>query len=64
MKKVLLYFFSAAAMSDFILDYEVSNAEVNSRDFTLSAYLSHEQVEAACTYYGAFLDWQQIVVES
>lgn len=55
MRIVILIFPDTLMMSDFIMQCRISNAEVNSRDLTLTAVLSEKQIEVACAKYQAFL---------
>jgi hypothetical protein len=55
MQKVVLIFEDITIMTEFILAYRLSHAEVDSREISLTAFLSEEQVTTAFEKYGALV---------
>jgi len=55
MKKVELIFPDTTTMASFILEYNVSKAEVNSLLCSLVAIMTEEKIVVACTTYRAIL---------
>lgn len=55
MKLVELIFPNAAALTEFILNEQVSAAEVDSKERVLKVLLSDVQIVLACTKYGAII---------
>lgn len=55
MKQVVLIFPDTATLFDYIFAYEISNAEVNSRELSLTTVLTEEQIVLASTKYSAVL---------
>lgn len=53
MKRTVLLFPNASAIADFVLENEVNNAEVNSREQKLTAELTDQEIALACTQFGA-----------
>lgn len=57
MKSVILIFPDAVRMAHFVLTNDVSNAEANTKELSLTAYLNEEQISIACSLYGAYLKY-------
>jgi hypothetical protein len=55
LNKVILIFHDTISIAEFILQNKISGAEVNTREKALSAVLSEEEIEIACTAYRAIL---------
>lgn len=55
MKKVILIFPDSATIADFVIIHGISNTEVNSKELTLTAFLTEEQIVIASTMYGAIV---------
>ena len=55
MRQVLLIFPDNTAIAEFILAQDIFNAEVNSREQSLTGELSEEQIAIATTEYNAIL---------
>jgi hypothetical protein len=55
MRQVVLYFPNNTSLAEFILSQRVSGVEAKSSDASLRGRLTHQQIMAACTTYGAML---------
>lgn len=55
MKKAVLIFPDTVRMSDFLMNYRVSNAEANSFELSLIAIMTQAKIQAACKRYKARL---------
>ena len=55
MRKVSLIFPNTSAIAEFVIRFRVARAEVESREQTLSALLSEDQINTARTEYQAIL---------
>ena len=55
MQKVQLVFPDVAMLTEFIIRNKISHAEVNSRELSLTAFLSENEISIACTKYGGLL---------
>jgi hypothetical protein len=53
MQEIVLIFPDATTLIDFILQQKISNADVHSRELSLTVILSESQIKIACTKYGA-----------
>ncbi len=54
MKKVILIFPDTVRMAHFVITYSISNAEANTKELSLYAYLTEDQIALACTLYNAY----------
>ena len=55
MKEVILTFPDISSLADFILEQNISNACVNTKEQELTAILSEDQIVVASTQYAADL---------
>ena len=55
MKKVVLLFPDISTLTEFVLLGHFSHAEVNTKDFTLTSFLSEDEIAMACTRYEALV---------
>jgi hypothetical protein len=55
MKKVVLIFPDTERMTDFIFSNKIFQAEVDSKEFSLTAFLPDNEIMKACTVYEAML---------
>jgi hypothetical protein len=62
MNEVVLTFPTTILLSQFILEQKIGNAEVNSRQCTLSGILSDAQIILACTKFRATLSDRKVIV--
>lgn len=53
MKKVILLFPDTVAMAEFILSQRIPRTQCNTRDKTLTAQMTDQQIETARRQYGA-----------
>ena len=54
MKCALLFFPDAIRLADFVVNSAISNAEVNSRELSLTATMSDDDIITAVSEYNAF----------
>jgi hypothetical protein len=55
MKRVVLRFPDTASLTEFLLLYKISGAEINALEHTLTAILTEEQLQIACKKYNALV---------
>jgi len=56
MRKVVIIFTDIKKMSDFLLDQNISGAEVNSKEQTLIGVLDEDDIITACAEYDGHLN--------
>ena len=55
MKKVVLIFPDIQTMTEFVLRNKIAHAEVNTREVSLTSFLSDNEIATACSWYNASL---------
>jgi hypothetical protein len=55
MKKVVLIFPDVRTMTEFVLRNKIAHAEVNTREVSLTSFLSENEIATACNWYNASL---------
>ena len=56
MKYVNLIFPNITQLAKFHIDLSSINIKMNSKAFTITGYMTEEQIVSACTNYGALLE--------
>ena len=61
MKPVILIFPDIKTITEFILLFNISHAEVETKNFSLTTFLSEKELEIACNEFGAVA--QNVIVK-
>jgi hypothetical protein len=64
MKAVILIFPDTTTIAEYVLAHKISKADINSREQSLTAVLTDEEIAVACTQFKAILQSIRFATDS